>query len=70
MLKIPAEFDRETLLAKLIDISHQVSPRFTTRCLCQRPLEDGSGIIRTQMETNNRSGNGCSAWDALYNTTL
>jgi hypothetical protein len=28
-----------------------------------------SGMIRTQMETQNRSENGHGAWDALYDTT-
>jgi hypothetical protein len=33
MLKIPVEYDRDILPAKLMDISHQVSPCFTTMWL-------------------------------------
>jgi hypothetical protein len=33
MLKIPAEYDRDTLLAEFMDISHQVSHCFNTGCL-------------------------------------
>jgi hypothetical protein len=43
---------------------------FITRCLyCnQRALVDEAGIIRTQMGTHNRSENGGSAREALYDT--
>jgi hypothetical protein len=41
MLKFPEEYDRDTSLAKLTDISH-VSPCFATRCLCWY-LPDSSG---------------------------
>jgi hypothetical protein len=34
MLKIPAEYDRDTSLPKLTNISRQISPRFATRYLC------------------------------------
>jgi hypothetical protein len=33
-----------------------------------RALVDESGMIRTQMGKLNRSENGCSAWDPLYDT--
>jgi hypothetical protein len=54
MLKIPAEYDRGTSLAKFTDICRQVSPCFATRCLVlvfARDVVDESGMIRTQMET-------------------
>jgi hypothetical protein len=35
----------------------------------QRALVDESGIITTQMGTQNKSDNGRSAWDALYDTS-
>jgi hypothetical protein len=34
ILKIPAEYDRDTSPAKLRDISRQVPPCFATMCLC------------------------------------
>jgi hypothetical protein len=30
---------------------------------------DESGMIKTQMGVHNRLENGCSAWEALYDTT-
>jgi hypothetical protein len=36
---------------------------------CQRSLEDESGMIRTQLGMHNKSENGRSAWNALYDTT-
>jgi hypothetical protein len=38
--------------------------------ICHTALVDESGMIRTQMGMNNKSVNGRSAWNALYNTTL
>jgi len=46
MLKIPAEYDRDTSPAKLTDISRQVSPCFATRCLCWYLPESCGGWIR------------------------
>jgi hypothetical protein len=36
----------------------------------QTAMVDESGMIRTWMGMHNRSENGRSAWDALYDTTL
>jgi hypothetical protein len=36
--------------------------------ISQKALVDESELIRAQMGTQNRSGNGRSAWDALYDT--
>jgi hypothetical protein len=47
--------------------------RFTTSCLYWYFPESFGGwirMIRSQMGTHNRSQNGGSAWDALYDTTL
>jgi hypothetical protein len=41
MLKIPAEYDRDTLLAKLVVISCQVSPFFTTKVSLLQPESFG-----------------------------
>jgi hypothetical protein len=41
--KIPAKYDRDTSLAKLMDISRQVSPCFDTRCLCWYLPESSGG---------------------------
>jgi hypothetical protein len=53
MLKIPADYDRDTLLTKLPDISRQVSLYFATWCLCWLVevrkilvLENGMGKIK------------------------
>jgi hypothetical protein len=52
MLKIPAEYDRDIVPSKLMDISLQVSPCFTTRSLLfAGVLVNESGMIRTQMGT-------------------
>jgi hypothetical protein len=72
MLKIPVEYDRDASSTKLTDISRQVPLCFAigvSAGICQRALVDESGMIRTQMVTHNRSGNGHSAWDVLYDTT-
>jgi len=72
MLKNPAEYERDILSAKFTVISRQVSPDSllgVSAGICQRALVDESGMIRTQMGTHNRSENGRSAWDALYDTT-
>jgi hypothetical protein len=72
MSKNPAEYERDISLAKFVAISRQVSPDSLLGVsigICHRALVDESGIIRTRMGTHNRSENGRSAWDALYNTT-
>jgi hypothetical protein len=71
MLKIPTEYDRGTLPAKLTDFFAKflllrllgVSAR-----IFRKAVVDESGMIRTQMETYNRSDNDRSSWDALYDT--
>jgi hypothetical protein len=68
MLKIPAKYDRDTS-TKLKDISHQPPASLLGACSNQRSLVDESGVIRTQMGMHNRSENGHSTWDALYDTT-
>jgi hypothetical protein len=45
-------------------------PKISGVCCNQRILVDKSGMIRTQMEIHNRSENGCSACDALYDIIL
>jgi hypothetical protein len=53
-------------------ITRQVSPDSildVSAGICQRALMDETGMITTQMVTHNRSGNGRSKWDALYDTT-
>jgi hypothetical protein len=71
MLKNPAEYERHISSAKITAISSQVSLDLLLSIsagLCQRALLDESRMIRTQMETHNRS-DGHRAWDALYDTT-
>jgi hypothetical protein len=56
--KIPAKYDRGTSLAKLMDISRQVSPCFGTRCpagICQRALVDKLGMIKALIGLKNLS---------------
>jgi hypothetical protein len=57
MLKIPAQYDRDTTSAKFNDISRQVSPCFATRRVCCLLLEScgKSEMIRTQVGKHNRS---------------
>jgi hypothetical protein len=55
-----------------MDICCQVSPALllcVSAGICQRALVDESGMIRTQMGTHSKSGNGRSAWGALYDAT-
>jgi predicted alpha/beta hydrolase family esterase len=58
MLKNLVEDEREILSAKFIAVS------------CQRALVIESGTLRTQLGGHTNSEDGCSAWDALYDTTL
>jgi hypothetical protein len=70
--RILTEYARDTLPGKLTEISYQASPSSllgASAGIFQRPLADESGMIKTQMGTHNRSENGGSAWDALYDTT-
>jgi hypothetical protein len=69
MLKNPAEYDRDTSSAKFKDISRQLPAMLLYVSVATRALVDESGMIRTQMGTHNRSENGRSALDALYDTT-
>jgi len=72
MLKIPAEYERDTSPAKLTAFLAKFLPASllgVSAGICQRALVDESGMIRTQMGTHNRSEIGRSAWDALYDTT-
>jgi hypothetical protein len=72
MLNIPAEYDTRYFTTK---INGQFSPTFSLLHNCvsagiyQRALAEESGMIRTQMEMHNRSENGRSAQDTLYDTT-
>jgi hypothetical protein len=72
MLKIPAEYERDTSSAKFTAISYQISPASTLDAsagFCQRALVDELGMIRTQMGYVQYMKNGRSAWDALCDTT-
>jgi len=69
MLKIPAEYDRDTSPAKLAHFLAKFPPASLLGVsvgIYQRALVDESGMIRTQMGTHNRSEIVSSAWDALY----
>jgi phosphoribosyl-dephospho-CoA transferase len=70
MLKIPAEYDRDTTSAKFKVISRKVSPCFATRCLCcnQRALMDELGTIMTHMGITIDQKMVAVAWDASYDT--
>jgi hypothetical protein len=65
MLEIPVQYDRDTS-AKFKDIFYQF-PASLLGVLQPQSLVDESGM--THMGTDNLSENGCSAWDALYDTT-
>jgi hypothetical protein len=72
MLKIPAEYGRDTSLAKFTDIFAKFLLLRLLGVLAgigQRAMVDDSGMTVTQVATHNRSENGRSAWDALYDTT-
>jgi hypothetical protein len=71
MLKNSAVYERDILSAKFTAISRHVSPDSllgVSAGICQRALLDESGMIRTHMGKHNRSENGHSVWDALYDT--
>jgi hypothetical protein len=73
MLKIPAEYERDISSTKFTAISHQVSHDSLLGVsvgICNKALGDESVTITTQLETENRSEDWRSAWDALYDTTL
>jgi hypothetical protein len=65
MLKIPAEYDRDTSLQKITGFSPFLPASVLGVCtgICQ--MVDDSGMITTQMGTHNRSEYGRSACDAL-----
>jgi hypothetical protein len=71
MLKIPAEYDRDTSPVKFKDISRQLLASLlgVSAVICDRALVDESGMIRTQLGMHIGSENGWSAWDALYDTS-
>jgi hypothetical protein len=72
MLKNPAEYERNILSAKFTAIVRQVFHDLllgVSAGVCQRALLDESEMIGTLMRMHNRSENGRSAWDALYDTT-
>jgi hypothetical protein len=72
MLKITAEYDRDTSLEKLTEIYRQVYRCFlldVSAGIFQSVLVDESGMIRTEMGTHNRSENDRSALDAFHVTT-
>jgi hypothetical protein len=73
MLKIRADYVRDTLPATLTDIFFAkilpASLLSVSAGIFQRALVDDSGMIRIQMGIQNRSENDRSTWDALYDTT-
>jgi hypothetical protein len=72
MLKIPAEYERDTSPTKLMNIFRQVSPCLVLDVFAgiyKSALVDDSGMMRTQMGTHNRLKSGLIAWDALYDTS-
>jgi hypothetical protein len=72
MLKNLAEYERDILPEKFTAISRQVSPDSllgVSAGIFQRALVDESKMNRTLMGMHNRSENGCSERDTLYNTT-
>jgi hypothetical protein len=59
---------RDISSVKFTAISRQFSPDLllgVSAGIFQTALVDESGMIRTHMQTHNRSENGRSAWDAL-----
>jgi hypothetical protein len=63
------EYGINATSAKYKDISRQLSPaslQGVSADICQRTVVGESGTFITQMETNSRSENDRSAWDALY----
>jgi hypothetical protein len=71
-VKEPCEVRKRCFVGKIHDyFSPSFSP-FHYKCLCcflPEILEEESGIIRTQMGKANRSENGRSDWDALFDNT-
>jgi hypothetical protein len=72
MSKTPTEYERDTSLAKLPDISPSspASLLGMSAGICQTALIDESGTISTQIGTHDTYENGRNAWYALYDTTL
>jgi hypothetical protein len=66
-----AEYDRDTLPSKLMDISHKFLPALIlgmSAGICQRAIMNDSGMIRTWMGMHNRAeiGHGdCHGGDIL-----
>jgi hypothetical protein len=68
----PSVYERHTSSENFIAISRQVSPDSllgVNAGIWQTAQVDESGMTITHMETYNRSENGRSAWDALYEST-
>jgi hypothetical protein len=58
MLKIHAEYERDTSSAKFKEISHKLSTSLLVDCCNQRDMMDDTGMIITQMRKYNTSENG------------
>jgi hypothetical protein len=61
MLKIPAEYGRDTSSAKSEDVSHKLSASLVEVSTATRELWFTSGVFRTQMRTHIGSKNGLIA---------
>jgi hypothetical protein len=71
MLKIPVEYDSDTLLAKLKGISCQLPALLPDVSVAIRELWWlNQEWLELKMGMLNIPENGHSAWDALYDTTL
>jgi hypothetical protein len=71
LLMIPAEYDRY-IAGKInghFSASFPASLLSVSAGVCRKALLDESGMIKAQMGTLIRSGNGHNAWDSLYDTT-
>jgi hypothetical protein len=68
MLKIRAEYDRDTTSAKFKNIRRQLPGSLlgVSAGVRRRGLVDESGMTRTQMGKHSRSENDHSAWDAVH----
>jgi hypothetical protein len=66
MLKIPAEYDTDTSPAKWPFLANFLPASLVGDLpgICQKALVDESGIMITQIGTQNRSENGRGTWDA------
>jgi hypothetical protein len=72
MLKIPAEYDRDTSMHNSWTNLTTFGPTLilcVSAGICQTALVEESRTIKTQIGKQNRWENGRSAWEALYDTT-